>query len=206
MLFWVIVYACMHKHFVWGGSILWIDYWSVYCPIKVKNDRTSSGQHRSVGWSIILSPKGVGSIPGQGIYVGCGFDPWSRCVWEATSQCFSLSLPLSLKQWKNSLRWRFKIFFSKNAWIRWNFPPILLKIWDSVWGAPRVKLFPMFQEICCVFHSLDSTDKSVIYAIESAVIQWSHQVQLVLNKESSQPLLQGENPTPKVELEFWKSR
>ncbi|XP_057356823.1 dynein axonemal heavy chain 9 isoform X5 [Manis pentadactyla] len=53
---------------------------------------------------------------------------------------------------------------------------------------------------------LDSTDKSVIYAIESAVIQWSHQVQVVLRRESSQPLLQGENPTPKVELEFWKNR
>ncbi|XP_036884188.1 dynein heavy chain 9, axonemal isoform X2 [Sturnira hondurensis] len=53
---------------------------------------------------------------------------------------------------------------------------------------------------------LDSTDKSVIYAIESAVIQWSHQVQLVLKKESSQLLLQGENLTPKVELDFWKSR
>uniref|UniRef100_A0A2I3HRY0 Dynein axonemal heavy chain 9 n=1 Tax=Nomascus leucogenys TaxID=61853 RepID=A0A2I3HRY0_NOMLE len=53
---------------------------------------------------------------------------------------------------------------------------------------------------------LDSTDKSVIYAIESAVIKWSYQVQVVLKRESSQPLLQGENPTPKVELEFWKSR
>ncbi|XP_059524579.1 dynein axonemal heavy chain 9 [Myotis daubentonii] len=53
---------------------------------------------------------------------------------------------------------------------------------------------------------LDSMDKSVIYAIESAVIQWSRQVQAVLNKESSQPLFQGENPTPWVELEFWKSR
>ncbi|KAM7067437.1 dynein axonemal heavy chain 9 [Molossus nigricans] len=53
---------------------------------------------------------------------------------------------------------------------------------------------------------LDSMDKSVIYAIESAVVQWSHQVQMVLKKESSQPLLQGEHPTPKVELEFWKSR
>ncbi|XP_027630723.1 dynein heavy chain 9, axonemal [Tupaia chinensis] len=51
---------------------------------------------------------------------------------------------------------------------------------------------------------LDSIDKSVIYAIESAVVRWSHQVQVVLKKESSQPLL--ENPTPKVELEFWKSR
>uniref|UniRef100_A0A8C4MCH5 Dynein axonemal heavy chain 9 n=1 Tax=Equus asinus asinus TaxID=83772 RepID=A0A8C4MCH5_EQUAS len=47
---------------------------------------------------------------------------------------------------------------------------------------------------------------SVIYALESAVIQWSHRVQVVLKRESSQPLLQGENPTPKVELEFWRSR
>ncbi|KAL0596811.1 Dynein heavy chain 9, axonemal [Plecturocebus cupreus] len=53
---------------------------------------------------------------------------------------------------------------------------------------------------------LDSIDKSVIYAIESAVIKWSYQVQVVLKRESSQPLLQGENPTPKAELEFWKNR
>ncbi|XP_020923545.1 dynein heavy chain 9, axonemal isoform X4 [Sus scrofa] len=53
---------------------------------------------------------------------------------------------------------------------------------------------------------LDSADKSVIYAIESAVIQWSHQIQVVLKRESSQPLHQGENPTPKVELEFWRNR
>ncbi|XP_047613271.1 dynein axonemal heavy chain 9 isoform X1 [Phacochoerus africanus] len=53
---------------------------------------------------------------------------------------------------------------------------------------------------------LESADKSVIYAIESAVIQWSHQIQVVLKRESSQPLHQGENPTPKVELEFWRNR
>uniref|UniRef100_A0A2K5EHB9 Dynein axonemal heavy chain 9 n=1 Tax=Aotus nancymaae TaxID=37293 RepID=A0A2K5EHB9_AOTNA len=53
---------------------------------------------------------------------------------------------------------------------------------------------------------LDSIDKSVIYAIESAVIKWSYQVQVVLKRECSQPLSQGENPTPKAELEFWKSR
>ncbi|XP_006898632.1 PREDICTED: LOW QUALITY PROTEIN: dynein heavy chain 9, axonemal [Elephantulus edwardii] len=53
---------------------------------------------------------------------------------------------------------------------------------------------------------LDSIDKSVIYSIESAVIRWSHQVQVVLKRESSLPLLQGENPMPKVELEFWKNR
>ncbi|XP_038521538.1 dynein heavy chain 9, axonemal [Canis lupus familiaris] len=53
---------------------------------------------------------------------------------------------------------------------------------------------------------LDCTDKSIIYALESAVIQWSRQVQVVLKRESGQALLQGESPTPKVELEFWKSR
>ncbi|KAM8956224.1 dynein axonemal heavy chain 9 isoform 1-T1 [Lycaon pictus] len=53
---------------------------------------------------------------------------------------------------------------------------------------------------------LDCIDKSIIYALESAVIQWSRQVQVVLKRESGQALLQGESPTPKVELEFWKSR
>ncbi|XP_074120841.1 dynein axonemal heavy chain 9 [Sminthopsis crassicaudata] len=53
---------------------------------------------------------------------------------------------------------------------------------------------------------LDPMDKSVVYAIESTVIKWSHQIQMVLKKESSEPLLQGENPTPKVEVEFWKRR
>ncbi|XP_017170010.1 dynein axonemal heavy chain 9 isoform X1 [Mus musculus] len=52
----------------------------------------------------------------------------------------------------------------------------------------------------------DAIDKSTLYAVESAVIKWSHQVQVVLKRESSQALIQGQNPTPKVELEFWKSR
>uniref|UniRef100_A0A452SUF2 Dynein heavy chain tail domain-containing protein n=1 Tax=Ursus americanus TaxID=9643 RepID=A0A452SUF2_URSAM len=56
------------------------------------------------------------------------------------------------------------------------------------------------------YTSLDCADKSIVYALESAVIQWSRQVQLVLKRESSQPLRQGESPTPKAELDFWKSR
>ena len=46
----------------------------------------------------------VDSIPGQGTYQGCEFDPWSGCIWEASNLCFSLtpmilslSLPLFLK-------------------------------------------------------------------------------------------------------------
>uniref|UniRef100_A0ABM5FM48 Dynein axonemal heavy chain 9 isoform X2 n=1 Tax=Pogona vitticeps TaxID=103695 RepID=A0ABM5FM48_9SAUR len=49
-------------------------------------------------------------------------------------------------------------------------------------------------------------DKSIVHAIESAVIEWTHQIQCVLKKESSEPLLQGQNPYPKVELDFWKNR
>uniref|UniRef100_A0A803V8E2 Dynein axonemal heavy chain 17 n=1 Tax=Ficedula albicollis TaxID=59894 RepID=A0A803V8E2_FICAL len=53
---------------------------------------------------------------------------------------------------------------------------------------------------------LELINKSLVHATESAIIDWSQQIQRVLKKESSEPLLQGTNPTPKVELEFWKSR
>ncbi|NXY46192.1 DYH9 protein, partial [Ceuthmochares aereus] len=53
---------------------------------------------------------------------------------------------------------------------------------------------------------LEPIDKSLIHATESAIIDWSYQIQEVLKKKSSEPLLQGNNPTPKVELEFWKNR
>ncbi|NXO76324.1 DYH9 protein, partial [Sitta europaea] len=53
---------------------------------------------------------------------------------------------------------------------------------------------------------LELVSKSLVHATESAIIGWSQQIQRVLKKESSEPLLQGTNPTPKVELEFWKSR
>lgn len=45
-----------------------------------------------------------------------------------------------------------------------------------------------------------------MHATESAIIDWSYQIQRALKKESSEPLLQGSNPSPKVELEFWKHR
>ena len=38
------------------------------------------------------------------------------------------------------------------------------------------------------------------------MIDWSHQVQEVLKKDSSQPLLEGQNPGPLVEVEFWKAK
>uniref|UniRef100_A0A6Q2WZ44 Dynein axonemal heavy chain 17 n=1 Tax=Esox lucius TaxID=8010 RepID=A0A6Q2WZ44_ESOLU len=52
----------------------------------------------------------------------------------------------------------------------------------------------------------DVVDKSIIHAIESVVIEWSHQIRGVLKKDSSEPLLGGEIPTPQTELNFWRNR
>ncbi|XP_032397932.1 dynein heavy chain 9, axonemal [Etheostoma spectabile] len=49
-------------------------------------------------------------------------------------------------------------------------------------------------------------DKSIIHSLESAVIEWSHQIRTVLKKDSSEALLEGKNPTPHMELLFWKNR
>ena len=38
------------------------------------------------------------------------------------------------------------------------------------------------------------------------MIEWSHQVHDVLKKNSAQPLLQGKNPGPLVEIDFWTAR
>lgn len=45
-----------------------------------------------------------------------------------------------------------------------------------------------------------------MHAVESVVIEWSHQVQAVLEKSSAQLLLQGENPLPLVEINYWVAR
>jgi len=43
-----------------------------------------------------------------------------------------------------------------------------------------------------------------VHAVESVVIEWTHQIREVLKKDSAQPLLEGLNPVPYVEMEFWK--
>jgi hypothetical protein len=51
-----------------------------------------------------------------------------------------------------------------------------------------------------------AVDSNLLHAIESVVIEWSHQVQDVLKKDSAQALLDGGSPLPSVEVEFWRSR
>ena len=49
-------------------------------------------------------------------------------------------------------------------------------------------------------------DKTLIHSMETVVIEWSHQIQAVLKKNSAQLLLDGKNPGPLVEVDFWKAR
>ncbi|XP_062322712.1 dynein axonemal heavy chain 11 isoform X2 [Osmerus eperlanus] len=52
----------------------------------------------------------------------------------------------------------------------------------------------------------DSFDRTVVHAIESMVISWTHLIQKVLKEDSSEHLLQGLNPGPSAELNFWITR
>ncbi|KAG7239799.1 hypothetical protein INR49_028387 [Caranx melampygus] len=52
----------------------------------------------------------------------------------------------------------------------------------------------------------EMVDKGIIHSLESAVIEWSHQIRAVLKKDSSEALLEGKSPTPQTELLFWKNR
>ncbi|XP_048467056.1 dynein axonemal heavy chain 17-like [Rhincodon typus] len=52
----------------------------------------------------------------------------------------------------------------------------------------------------------DSFDGATLHAIESVVIDWTHQVKDVLNKDSAQALLDGLNPLPREEIDFWDLR
>ncbi|XP_062234716.1 dynein axonemal heavy chain 9-like [Platichthys flesus] len=49
-------------------------------------------------------------------------------------------------------------------------------------------------------------ERCIIHSLESAVIEWSRQISVVLKIDSSGDLLEGKNPTPDTELLFWKNR
>ena len=47
---------------------------------------------------------------------------------------------------------------------------------------------------------------NLVYLLESAVVDWGHQVDNVLKTDSAQPLIDGMNSGPLVELDFWASK
>ncbi|MEE6466363.1 hypothetical protein FKM82_006924 [Ascaphus truei] len=58
----------------------------------------------------------------------------------------------------------------------------------------------------CAGNKQDHRDRTALHTFESMVIKWSYQIRDVVERDSSQPLLQGLNPGPETELNFWKAR
>ncbi len=58
--------------------------------------------------------------------------------------------------------------------------------------------------VCCF--RPEFYDRALVHAIESVIIEWTHQIREVLKKDSAQPLLEGHHVTPFVEIEFWKAK
>lgn len=50
------------------------------------------------------------------------------------------------------------------------------------------------------------TDKAILHTIESAVIDWTHQIKEVIKSNSAAPLQEGLNPGPMVEIDFWAAK
>ncbi|KAJ3083362.1 hypothetical protein HDU99_010537, partial [Rhizoclosmatium hyalinum] len=50
------------------------------------------------------------------------------------------------------------------------------------------------------------SDKSILHTLESAVIDWTHQIKEVIKSNSAAPLEQGLNPGPQVEIDFWAAK
>lgn len=67
-------------------------------------------------------------------------------------------------------------------------------------------LLPLPAGMDGIEESDSAVNKAVVHAIESAVIEWAHQVRDVLKKDSAQPLIEGLNPGALVELDFWAAK
>ncbi|KAJ3365528.1 hypothetical protein HDU91_002183, partial [Kappamyces sp. JEL0680] len=57
-------------------------------------------------------------------------------------------------------------------------------------------------------HGADNaeTSTSILHTLETAVIDWTHQIKEVIKSNSATPLEQGLNPGPMVEIDFWTAK
>eukprot|EP00842_Homolaphlyctis_polyrhiza_P004027 jgi/Hompol1/4625/HPOL_003762-RA len=53
---------------------------------------------------------------------------------------------------------------------------------------------------------MSDSDKAILHTLESAVIDWTHQIKDVIKSSSSAPLDEGLNPGPMVEIDFWAAK
>lgn len=50
------------------------------------------------------------------------------------------------------------------------------------------------------------SDKNILHTLETAVIDWTHQIKDVIKSSSAAPLEEGLNPGPMVEIDFWAAK
>lgn len=97
----------------------------------------------------------------------------------------------------------FKFFFSGIHVYKWGFfPDQVLKCWWIL----MLKTIMHCSVVVYFFFRGEPFDRGLVHSIESVIIEWTHQIQSVLKRNSAQPLLEGHNPGPLVELDFWKAR
>ncbi len=60
--------------------------------------------------------------------------------------------------------------------------------------------------VSVIDRATDGFNRQILHSIETVVIDWAHQIRTVLKRDSSEALLQGTNPLPQVEFEFWRTR
>ncbi len=54
--------------------------------------------------------------------------------------------------------------------------------------------------------SANEEDKSILHTLETAVIDWTHQIKDIIKSDSAAPLEEGLNPGPIVEIDFWTAK
>jgi dynein heavy chain len=52
----------------------------------------------------------------------------------------------------------------------------------------------------------NESDKSILHTLETAVIDWTHQIKDIIKSHSGAPLDEGLHPGPIVEIDFWAAK
>ncbi|XP_015248307.1 PREDICTED: dynein heavy chain 9, axonemal [Cyprinodon variegatus] len=148
-----------------------------------------------------LSPKSIKESLVYGDLTSAPLDQFSALVGEAVD--------LLLSKWKNHIKWPQDVSLDIRRHVQSLLTSVLV-VSGQVQGK-TVLIFPaelekVEQSALETIQSGGRVDNGIIHSVESMVIEWSHQICHVLQKDSSEALVVGGNPTPQTELLFWKNR
>ncbi|KAM4626866.1 dynein axonemal heavy chain 11-like [Discoglossus pictus] len=78
-----------------------------------------------------------------------------------------------------------------------------LSIWTQKYDMDNqgvLKAEVLFLAVDIIF---SNSERISLHSIETMVIQWTHQITVVLQRDSAQKIAEGEHPGPSTELNFW---